>query len=126
VLTEYQQQLRAKYLSAPLVGPSEPWRAMDGPWPYVPVGGLQGVGFGVHPETGDDLLMVVSIDGFGLLETATGTKIARIGQDPPHEEPAGHRDDPGDNRYDLRASSPLHPGGRQPTPGGASGSFAGR
>jgi hypothetical protein len=77
VLTEYQQQLRAKYLSAPLVGPPEPWRRVGGPRPYVPVGGLQGVGFGVHPETGGDLLMVVSLDGFGLLEAATGAKIAR-------------------------------------------------
>jgi hypothetical protein len=45
VLAEYQQQLRAKHLSAPLVGPPEPWRAMARPWSYVPVGGLQGVGF---------------------------------------------------------------------------------
>ncbi len=50
---------------------------MGGPWPYVPVGGLLGVGFGVHPETGGDLLMVVSSDGFGLLEASTGRKIAR-------------------------------------------------
>ncbi|MFI7609354.1 hypothetical protein ACIBTV_30170 [Micromonospora sp. NPDC049366] len=77
MLTEYQQQLRAKYLSAPLVGPPEPWRAMGGTCSYVPVGGLQGAGFGVHPETGDDLLLVVSMDGFGLLDAATGTKIAR-------------------------------------------------
>ncbi|WP_218824524.1 hypothetical protein [Asanoa hainanensis] len=50
---------------------------MAGRWSCVPFGGLLGVGFGEHPETGEDLLMVVSGDGFGLLEVATGTKIAR-------------------------------------------------
>jgi hypothetical protein len=77
VLTEYQQRLRERYLSAPLTGPPEPWRATGATGFYVPVGGLQGVGFGVHPETGDDLLMVVSMDGFGLLDATTGAKIAR-------------------------------------------------
>ncbi|SNT28571.1 hypothetical protein SAMN05421812_104246 [Asanoa hainanensis] len=77
MLTEYQRQLRTKYLSAPVVEPPAPWRAMAGRWSCVPFGGLLGVGFGEHPETGEDLLMVVSGDGFGLLEVATGTKIAR-------------------------------------------------
>ena len=77
MLTEYQQRLREKYLSAPLTGPPEPWQATGATGSYVSVGGLQGVGFGVHPETGDDLLMVVSTDGFGLLDANTGAKIAR-------------------------------------------------
>jgi len=76
VLSQYQQKLRAQYLSAPLVAPPAPWR-LAGPGPGVAVGGLQGVGFGVHPETGSDLLMVVSTDGFGLLDTDTGAKVAR-------------------------------------------------
>jgi hypothetical protein len=60
-----------------LVEPPEPWRRFGGPWSYIPVGGLQGVGFGVDPDTGADLLMVVSMDGFGLIEAMTGVKIAR-------------------------------------------------
>jgi hypothetical protein len=77
VLSEYQQQLRARYLSAPLVGAPEPWRGIGGPPSYVLVGGLQDVGFGVHPDTGADHLMVVSIDGFGLIDAASGVKLAR-------------------------------------------------
>jgi hypothetical protein len=50
---------------------------MDGPQSSVLVGGLIGIGFGTHPVTGLDLLMVVSHDGFGLLESTTGVKIAR-------------------------------------------------
>jgi hypothetical protein len=90
VLTEYQRQLREKYLAAPQVDPPEPWQVMEGPWPYIPVGGLQGVGFGVHPDTGDDLLMVVSMDGFGLIDTRTGATIARDRQpDPEVATPEG-------------------------------------
>lgn len=77
MLTEYQQRLREKYLSAPLTGPPEPWRATGVTESSVYVGGLQGVGFGVHPGTGDDLLMIVSTDGLGLLDATTGAKIAR-------------------------------------------------
>ena len=41
------------------------------------MGGLQGVGFGVHPGTGADLLMAVSMAGFGLFDAATGARLAR-------------------------------------------------
>lgn len=77
VLTEYQLHLREKYLAAPRVDAPNPWQALPGLPSYIAIGGLQGVGFGVHPETGADLLMVVSMDGFGLIDTQTGTKMAR-------------------------------------------------
>lgn len=90
MLTEYQQRLRAKYLSAPQVAPPDPWLASGAPRFYIPVGGLQGVGLGVHPETGDDLLMVVSMDGFGLFDPVTCTRLARDRQpDPEVSEPGG-------------------------------------
>lgn len=77
MLTEYQQRLREKYLSASLTGPPEPWQAIGERGLFVPVGGLEGVGFGVHPATGGDVLMVVSLGGFGLLDATTGAEIAR-------------------------------------------------
>jgi hypothetical protein len=49
---------------------------------------LQGIGFGVHPETGADLLMVVSMAGFGLIDTQTGTKMTRD-RDPEVATPTG-------------------------------------
>jgi hypothetical protein len=89
VLTEYQLRLREKYLAAPLADAPPPWQAVGGPG-YVPVGGLQGVGFGVHPITGVDLLMVVSMGGFGLLDAETGTRTARDREpDPEGSTPAG-------------------------------------
>ncbi|WP_432215689.1 hypothetical protein [Streptomyces seoulensis] len=52
-----------------------PWRPVgDGP---VPVGGLLGIGFAAHPETGRDLVMVVSTSGHGLFDAVTGERIAR-------------------------------------------------
>ena len=63
MLSDYQMELRAKFLAAPVTAPPEPWRHLNQPWRYIPVGGLEGVGFGVHPQTGVDLLMVVSMDG---------------------------------------------------------------
>ncbi|GAB3828116.1 hypothetical protein ACFPIJ_08505 [Dactylosporangium cerinum] len=86
MLTEYQEQLRARYRSAPLAAPPAPWLP---PRPVI-VGGLQGVGFGVHPDTGEDLVMVVSMDGFGLLEASTGERIARDREpDPEVSTPCG-------------------------------------
>jgi hypothetical protein len=41
------------------------------------VGGLLGIGFAVAPDTGRDLVMVVSVDGHGLFDAVTGEKIAR-------------------------------------------------
>jgi len=75
VITEYQQQLRARYLAAPVTTAPEPWRpVLDN---RTPIGGLQGIGFGIHPDTGQDLVMVTSLDGHGLFDTVTGAKIAR-------------------------------------------------
>ncbi|MFI6920442.1 hypothetical protein ACIBIZ_10835 [Nonomuraea spiralis] len=43
----------------------------------MPIGGLLGIGFAVHPDDGRDLVMVVSSDGHGLFDAVTGGKIAR-------------------------------------------------
>ncbi|WP_344394955.1 hypothetical protein [Actinomadura alba] len=43
----------------------------------TPVGGLLGIGFAAHPDSGHDLVMVVSHDGHGLFDAVTGEKIAR-------------------------------------------------
>lgn len=90
MLSDYQRQLREKMLSAPVVAPPGPWRnALERP-SCVQVGGLRGVGFGTHPETGADLLMVVSADGFGLIDAATGARIARDRDpDPASADPSG-------------------------------------
>ncbi|MEV0325507.1 hypothetical protein AB0H63_03525 [Micromonospora echinospora] len=86
MLSDYQQQLRVKLLAAPVAAPPDPWRYLN----PIPVGGLQGVGFGVHPQTGDDLLMVVSLDGFGLFDATTGGKTARDRHpDPDGASPSG-------------------------------------
>jgi len=63
----------------------EPWRNIA----YTPVGGLLGIGFATHPDTGRDLVMVVSTDGHGLFDGVTGEKIARD-RDP--EEPVPYGD----------------------------------
>jgi hypothetical protein len=90
VLTDYQLRLREKYLAAPRADAPEPWTAVGGPASCIAVGGLQGVGFGAHPDTGVDLLMVVSMDGFGMLDTETGVKIARDREpDPDVSTPSG-------------------------------------
>lgn len=90
MLSDHEQQLRAKFLSAPVVAPPEPWRYVDQTRRCIPVGGLQGVGFGVHPETDADLLMVVSMDGFGLIDATTGAKVARDRHpDPDDASPSG-------------------------------------
>lgn len=62
-------------MAAPVMAPPAPWRCVrDG---IIPVGGLLGIGFGLHPETGHDLAMVVSSSGHGLFDAVTGEKIAR-------------------------------------------------
>lgn len=75
MLSEYQQGLRERFLAAPVEPAPAPWRVVldNG----TPVGGLLGVGFAVHPGSGRDLVMVVSGDGYGLFDAATGEKIAR-------------------------------------------------
>ncbi|MFD8297169.1 hypothetical protein ACFV13_13220 [Streptomyces bauhiniae] len=73
--TEYQRALRDRYLAAPVMPAPSPWRPVgEG---TVPVGGLLGIGFAVHPETGRDLVMVVSSSGHGLFDAVTGERLAR-------------------------------------------------
>ncbi|MGI5170689.1 hypothetical protein ACQEU3_40705 [Spirillospora sp. CA-253888] len=72
---DYRQQLRRRYLEAPVMPAPAPWRPV--PIHTTPVGGLWGIGFALHPADGRDLVMVVSVDGHGLLDALTGEKIAR-------------------------------------------------
>lgn len=80
-LSAYQQAMRERLLAAPVVPAPEPWRRSA----YAPVGGLLGIGFAVHPGTGQDLVMVVSSDGHGLFDAVTGEKVARD-RDPAPED----------------------------------------
>ena len=75
MISPYQERLRQRFLSVPETPPPAPWRPA-GRRPLV-VGGLLGIGFATAPDTGDDLVMVVSHDGHGLFHAVTGEKIAR-------------------------------------------------
>ncbi|MBZ4323055.1 hypothetical protein JNW98_27405 [Streptomyces sp. SCA2-4] len=69
----------------------DPWRQVSGP--RIPIGGLLGIGFGVNPDDGNDLVMVVSTNGHGLFDAVTGEKIARDRDpDPETGTPDGHPD----------------------------------
>lgn len=91
MLSDYQHQLRDRFLAAPVTAPPTPWTpVLDN---RTPVGGLQGIGFGIHPDTGHDLVMVVSMDGHGLFDATTGEKIARDrSPDPETSTPDGAQD----------------------------------
>ncbi|MGW5093336.1 hypothetical protein ACWEQ1_01785 [Streptomyces nodosus] len=82
-LSAYQKALRDRLLAAPVVPAPEPWQPVLER--CIPVGGLLGIGFAVHPDSGHDLVMVVSRDGHGLFDAVTGEKIARD-RDPAPEE----------------------------------------
>lgn len=90
MVSEHQQGLRERFLAAPVTAAPAPWRPMPGRYPFIPIGGLLGVGFAPHPVSGDDLLMVVSTQGHGLFHAATGERIARD-RDPDADswEPSG-------------------------------------
>ncbi|MER5889758.1 hypothetical protein ABT160_38530 [Streptomyces sp. NPDC001941] len=75
MITDYQRLLRARYLAAPVMAAPLPWQAVSEH--AIPIGGLLGVGFVGHPDSGHDLLMVVSNAGHGLFDTVTGERIAR-------------------------------------------------
>ncbi|MEW1914222.1 hypothetical protein AB0442_38385 [Kitasatospora sp. NPDC085895] len=75
MISDYQQRLRERFLSVPVVAPPAPWRPVFNR--RIPIGGLLGIGFVPAPDDGRDLLMVVSRDGHGLFDTVTGEKIAR-------------------------------------------------
>ncbi|WP_309059511.1 hypothetical protein [Streptomyces sp.] len=80
-LSAYQRAMRNRLLAAPVVPAPEPWRSVA----FVPVGGLLGIGFASHPDSGHDLVMVVSHDGHGLFDAVTGEKLARD-RDPDPED----------------------------------------
>ncbi|MEU0113115.1 hypothetical protein ABZ137_05140 [Streptomyces bobili] len=75
-LSGYQLAMRDRLLAAPVVPAPSPWRPVFGS-SLVAVGGLLGIGFAVHPGSGNDLVMVVSQDGHGLFDAVTGERIAR-------------------------------------------------
>ncbi|MGW2013641.1 hypothetical protein [Streptomyces sp. NPDC001927] len=85
-LSPYQKDLRERVLAAPRVDPPTPWRSVF--QPYAAVGGLLGIGFGVDPRSGHDLVMVVSSTGHGLFDAVSGEKIARD-RDPEDDIPEG-------------------------------------
>ncbi|MFJ8043896.1 hypothetical protein ACIRBX_25680 [Kitasatospora sp. NPDC096147] len=57
----------------PVVAAPAPWRRVL----LAAVGGLVGVGFGVSPEDGRDLVLVMSHSGRGLYDAVTGELLAR-------------------------------------------------
>ncbi|MEV4228586.1 hypothetical protein AB0J81_16085 [Streptomyces bobili] len=83
-LSDYQLAMRDRLLAAPVVPAPTPWRPVFGS-SLAPVGGLLGIGFAVHPASGNDLVMVVSQDGHGLFDAVTGERIARD-RDPAPED----------------------------------------
>ncbi|MGP4113654.1 hypothetical protein ACTWP5_22435 [Streptomyces sp. 4N509B] len=91
MFTEHQQQLRERFLAAPVTPAPAPWRPVFRPHPAIPIGGLFGVGFAPDPaRTDDELLMVVSQEGLGVFHVATGVLLARDRDpDPGSTEPSG-------------------------------------
>ncbi|CAL2060373.1 conserved protein of unknown function [Streptomyces murinus] len=81
-LSPYQQEMRQRLLAAPVVPAPEPWQRVT----CTPVGGLLGIGFATHPDSGEDLVMVVSSSGHGLFDAATGARVARDRDPDPAEE----------------------------------------
>lgn len=77
MFSEYQQELRDRFLAAPVTPAPDPWHPVFDPYPYVPVGGLLGIGFALDPVSGNDLIMVVSSQGRGVFDATTGEKLAR-------------------------------------------------
>ena len=61
------------------------WR----PVAVLHVGGVLGVGFAPHPESGADLLLVASAAGRGVYDAGTGARLARD-----RDEDAGYPDGP--------------------------------
>ncbi|MET9501104.1 hypothetical protein ABZY42_05105 [Streptomyces sp. NPDC006622] len=90
-LSAYQLAMRDRLLAAPVVPAPPPWRPVLGS--CAAVGGLLGIGFAVHPDSGDDLVMVVSHDGHGLFDAVTGEKIARDRDPAPQDSTPDESDD---------------------------------
>ncbi|WP_405517217.1 hypothetical protein [Streptomyces canus] len=74
-LSPYQRDLRDRLSSVPVLPAPAPWQPVFEP--CAAVGGLLGIGFATHPDSGNDLLMVVSTAGHGLFDAVTGERIAR-------------------------------------------------
>jgi hypothetical protein len=77
MFTEHQRQLRERFLAAPVSPAPPPWRPVFHPATAIPIGGLLGIGFAPDPVTGEDLLMIVSQGGHGLINATTGKLLAR-------------------------------------------------
>lgn len=75
LLSDYEQRLRDHFLAAPVEPAPAPWKSVSAG--RIPVGGLLGIGFAIHPDNGHDLVMVVSSNGHGLFDAVTGEKIVR-------------------------------------------------
>ncbi|MEV4806625.1 hypothetical protein AB0K18_42080 [Nonomuraea sp. NPDC049421] len=45
--------------------------------PPLPVGGLTGVGFAPHPDSGEDIILVTSHQARGVIDCVTGQRMAR-------------------------------------------------
>jgi hypothetical protein len=74
LVSDYQRRLRERFLSVAETPPPAPWRpVLDR---RNPIGGLLGIGFGIAPDTGHDLAVVVSTEGHGLFDAVTGEKRA--------------------------------------------------
>ncbi|WP_049578678.1 hypothetical protein [Streptomyces sp. SBT349] len=90
MFTEYEVQLRDRFLAAPLSPAPAPWRPAFHPRLATPIGGLLGIGFASDPGSGQDLVMVVSQGGHGVFDTTTGKLVARDRDpDPDISDPAG-------------------------------------
>ncbi|MEX1653406.1 hypothetical protein ABZ960_09540 [Streptomyces pseudovenezuelae] len=74
-LSPYQRDLRDRLASVPVLPAPAPWQPVFDS--CAAVGGLLGIGFATHPDSGHDLVMVVSTDGHGLFDAVTGEKVAR-------------------------------------------------
>lgn len=81
----HHDRLRTRFRSAPLQAPPAPWR----PLKELPVGGLTGVGFAPAPGSGDDLILVLSHQGRGVIDCVTGERVARD-RDPESAWPDDH------------------------------------
>lgn len=80
--------LCARFRAAAVGPPPPPWHRPAAAPGGLAVGGLLGVGFATHPDTGGDLLMVASHQGRGLFDAATGDRLARD-RDPDYGDLAG-------------------------------------
>ncbi|RBM16486.1 hypothetical protein [Streptomyces sp. PT12] len=90
MFTDYEVQLRERFLAAPVSPAPAPWRPVFHPRPTVPIGGLLGIGFAPDPAAGHDLVMVVSQGGHGVFDTTTGKLRARDRDpDPDVSDPVG-------------------------------------